>query len=727
MVIVDVMSSKKLRVLIVTAEVHGPVRNGGIGTAFGALAIKCADAGMRVTIAYTRGAFSEDGPVSRWVEHYAQRGVTLLPIDESTLDDMPALDAPAQRRAAWQVHHWLRKRADLFDVAIFPEWQGMAYYVLVAKGQGLGYENLQIVVNTHGPEFWAQEANRQLPSSVEFVELDFMERECVRRADVVVSPSAYLFNWMRAHQWTLAEPSVVIPNLMPSEFQGEVSTELNSSAVSRVVFFGRLEARKGLKLFCDALDRISSSSRSRIGEIVFLGRNVLLPDGRDARSWIEQRSEGWGLSLRFLTDKNRDEALAELQAPGTLAVIPSLLENSPYTVLECLSVGVRFLASKVGGIPEIVASNDHPTHLFEPTPGALANRLDHALEHGIAPARLAWKHEDVESRWMDLLSGLARRQSVAVALSAEPRPRVSVCVVHYNRPHLLARALDAVRAQTYQNIEVVLVDDGSPGAEAQRYLDELEPEFEARGWQIIRQSNSYLGAARNAAAKAARGDYIVFLDDDDLAFPRLVETFVTAATHSKADVLTCVNCYFTGDEPPEKPHRIWIPLGGAVGAGLFRNVFGGADAMWRRDAYWQIGGSTTDYGVGHEDWELLGHAALSGLKVELVPEPLYWYRVNPHGMLQSGDRMANLARSVRAYQRSDPGGLGAALSYGLFLQQQEEGRATNIRKDRRALARAVLRAANLARDPAIRAQFIGTMRSQGLRAAMSRALNKASR
>lgn len=721
------MSPDSVRVLIVTSEIHGPVRNGGIATAFGALAIQCADAGMHVTIACTRGTFSEDGPFSRWIDHYQRFGISLLPIDQDALADMPALDAPAQRRAAWQVHHWMRSRADQFDVAIFPEWQGLPYYVLLAKGQGLAYQDLRIVLNTHGPEFWAQEANRQLPSSVEFVELDFMERECVRKADVVVSPSAYLLDWMRASSWTLPDASVVIPNLMPKEFQIPIAGGASASSLRRVVFFGRLEARKGVRLFCDALDRLPAAARGRIEEVVFLGRNVLLPDGTEAQSWIRQRAAGWGLTLHFMSDRNRDEALAELQRPGTLAVIPSLLENSPYTVLESLSVGVRFLASAVGGIPEIVADEDHGTHLFAPTPAALASRLEQALDTGLAPARLAWKHPDVEARWLDLLRGRTYAHVPRSTPLEVPQPRVSVCIVHYDRPHLLGQALDAIRAQTYGNIEVVLVDDGSPGPEAAVCLKELEPEFAKRNWQIIRQENSYLGAARNAAARAATGEYLVFLDDDDLAFPRLVETFVTAAIHSKADILTCVNCYFTGDRPPEEPQRIWIPLGGAAGAGAYRNVFGGADAMWRREAYWAVGGHTTDYGVGHEDWELFARAVLSGLKLELVPEPLYWYRINPSGMLQSGDRLANLARNARAYRRGAPAGLGAAFAYALFLHEQAERSTPVLRGHHRTLARAFLRAARLARDPAIRAQFIGAMRSEGFRAAMSRALNKASR
>lgn len=149
--------------------------------------------------------------------------------------------------------------------------------------------------------------------------------------------------------------------------------------------------------------------------------------------------------------------------------------------------------------------------------------------------------------------------------------------------------------------------------------------------------------------------------------------------------------------------------------------------MWRREAYWAVGGHTTDYGVGHEDWELFARAVLSGLKLELVPEPLYWYRVNPSGMLQSGDRLANLARSARAYRLGAPSGLGSALAYAAFLHEQAERSTPVLRTPGRTLARAVLRAAGMARDPAIRAQFFGTMRSQGFPAALSRALNKASR
>jgi glycosyltransferase involved in cell wall biosynthesis/GT2 family glycosyltransferase len=722
--------SGRLRLLIVTPDFLGPIRNGGIGTAFAALAVEAARHGFDVTVLYALGRHSEAEPIEHWVAEYARQGVELIPLDDGQLGDHPLIDAPLYRRQAWHVHHWLQKRQGRYDVVIFPEWMGLAFYVLLAKGQGLGYHDLPVLINTHSPEAWAMEGNRQLPEWPDDVDRDFMERECVRRADLVISPSKFMLDWMQSHQWQLPVRRAVLPNLMPHSLQQAADRQRQpTQAIRRVVFFGRLEPRKGLKLFCDAVDRLQPQQRERLERIVFLGKAIATPHGFDSRTFIAQRSAGWGVSVDVLVDRNRDEALHALEQPGTLAVIPSLTENSPYTVLECLTRGIVFIASRVGGIPEMLAEEDRAWHLFDPNPGALVGAISRALSDGLPPARLAWHPDDVKKRWWQLLEeSVAQQRSARNAQVGDehPQPRVSVCLVHYNRPHLLAQALDSLRAQTYGNFEVVLVDDGSPSEAAKTYLDSLDREFAMRDWQMIRQTNRYLGAARNAAARAARGDYLLFMDDDNVATPEMLEVFVRAARNSGADVMTSVNMPFSGETPPVDPERLWLPLGGATGAGLYRNAFGDANALWKRDAFEKVGGYTTDHGVGHEDWELFAEAVLCGLRLEVVAQPLYWYRVNPGGMLRAGDHWADHARSVRPYLRHDPHGLGMALAYALFLQRQRElGAALPVA--RASLWRAAARAMRLAGDASLRAQFIGAVRGQGLRAALRRALAKAGR
>jgi len=232
-------------------------------------------------------------------------------------------------------------------------------------------------------------------------------------------------------------------------------------------------------------------------------------------------------------------------------------------------------------------------------------------------------------------------------------PLVSVCLVHRNRPQYLQHALASLEAQDYPNFEVILVDDGSDQKEAMDFLKSLEVPFSVRGWRIIRQDNKYLGAARNAAAKHAKGQYLLFMDDDNYAKPHEISTFVRIATRTNADVLTSFVQFFSGSGIPtaldsQKPPFIF--LGGASGIGALRNCFGDANSFVRRAAFYDIGGFTEDFGVGYEDWEFFAKATMIGKQIQVVPESLYFYRFTPNSMQRGGTvRTQNRLRSLRPY------------------------------------------------------------------------------
>ncbi len=84
-----------------------------------------------------------------------------------------------------------------------------------------------------------------------------------------------------------------------------------------------------------------------------------------------------------------------------------------------------------------------------------------------------------------------------VPTAASDLPLVSIVIAHRNRPALLGAALSSVELQTYPNIEVVLVDDGSDEEPALQYLDELADYFRERQWKLVFSENNFLGAARN--------------------------------------------------------------------------------------------------------------------------------------------------------------------------------------------------------------------------------------
>ncbi len=666
------VSPEALRIIIATPDLHGPIRNGGIGTAFSALARWLVQMGHDVTVLYTLGQYTESEPLAHWEQVYSQFGVTLLALpDELSDGGVISIEAPHFGQIAWRIHDWLRIRENDFDLAIFPEWSGGAFHVVQAKRQQMHYRHLQIMINTHSPESWALEGNFALPESPDFLERDFMERKSVEMADWVISPSHYMLDWMRQHRWVVPVDARSIPNL-PADTGDQDTSPRSEQPVTDIIFFGRLEIRKGLGLFCDALDRIPENERERIGRIIFLGKPVAR-QGFNSVSYIERRKSRWSTPVEIWPQFNRDQALDVLRKPGLLAVIASLSENSPYTVVECLHHGIAFLASKVGGIPELIDPADRDRILFDPNPGMLASLLTRTLQDHIPTARPARSPAQIEGMWSALLGEIhMKRLSLSdapiSAHAASPlKPKVSICLVHFERPSILRQSLNSIRAQTYRNFEVILVDDGSQSPAALAMLDGLEAEFRLRDWKIIRQPNLYLGAARNRAASEASGDYLLFMDDDNIALPNEIETFVKVAQITDADILTAACFIFDTDKAPVRPNRMWIPLGNAPSVALFRNVFGDANSFWKRSSFQHVKGFSTDYGVGHEDWEIFTEAVLQGLTLEVVQEPLFQYRIHPNSMIRTGNIWVDHARSARPFLRHDPNGLGIACAYSTGL------------------------------------------------------------
>ncbi|TIL63136.1 MAG: glycosyltransferase family 2 protein, partial [Mesorhizobium sp.] len=219
-----------------------------------------------------------------------------------------------------------------------------------------------------------------------------------------------------------------------------------------------------------------------------------------------------------------------------------------------------------------------------------------------------------------------------------------IITAHYNRARLLPQAIASVRRQDYPNIELIVVDDGSTDPEAIELLAELEPEFEQRGWRIIRQKNGFLGKARNTGIRAAKGSLILFLDDDNALFPNAVSTFVAGMQNSGADICTTFAKWLNEPfVPPDTKsgYMLYFPVGGPPDIALITNPYGDANAMFRREVFDRVGYLNEERGFSASDWEFFLRADLAGLEIVTVPEPLYWYRSAPTGMNRNAAWLRN--------------------------------------------------------------------------------------
>ena len=117
-------------------------------------------------------------------------------------------------------------------------------------------------------------------------------------------------------------------------------------------------------------------------------------------------------------------------------------------------------------------------------------------------------------------------------------PLISVIVPIYKAEQYIARCLDSIKAQSFTDFEVIMIDDGSPdrsGSIAERYT--ADPRF-----KLYRQENAGVGAVRNRGLSLAKGEYIAFVDSDDMIMPQHLDKLYNAARESSAHIVCCCCC-----------------------------------------------------------------------------------------------------------------------------------------------------------------------------------------
>lgn len=122
------------------------------------------------------------------------------------------------------------------------------------------------------------------------------------------------------------------------------------------------------------------------------------------------------------------------------------------------------------------------------------------------------------------------------------RELISIILPIYRVENYLALCIESLIAQSYKNIEIILVDDGSPD-NCPKICDQYS--LKDSRIKVLHKRNGGVSSARNAGLRASRGVYVYFMDPDDLVSPRFLEYMYQAIVTEKCDVSICT---FTSDE-----------------------------------------------------------------------------------------------------------------------------------------------------------------------------------
>ncbi len=196
---------------------------------------------------------------------------------------------------------------------------------------------------------------------------------------------------------------------------------------------------------------------------------------------------------------------------------------------------------------------------------------------------------------------------------------VSTIIPVYNRPQLLREAVASVLSQTYRPIEVIIVDDGSSD-ETPRVAEALASQNRDE-IRFLRKENSGPGPTREAGRQVARGEFIQYLDSDDLLRPRKFESQVSALReHPECGAAYGYICVHPlNREALAKPYKGSGETRGTLFPWLLADRWWNTDCpLWRRSVCDSVG-PWTDL-PWSQDWEYDSRAAALGTKLAHVKE-----------------------------------------------------------------------------------------------------------
>lgn len=230
-------------------------------------------------------------------------------------------------------------------------------------------------------------------------------------------------------------------------------------------------------------------------------------------------------------------------------------------------------------------------------------------------------------------------------------PLISVIIPVYKVEAYLPACVESVLAQTYSNLEIILVDDGSPDS-CPGMCDGFA-ERDSR-IQVIHKENGGLSSARNTGIDAARGDFLAFLDSDDLWSPLFLEHLYRAAAQTGADLAVCRFQRFRGEAAfhtgSYAAPELLSPRAAFECFFNERNVnmVVAWNKLYRKELFRAL-----RYPVGrlHEDEAVIHEIIGSARSVAWLEEALYYYREAPNSITTAKFNLRRLDETLAKEDR----------------------------------------------------------------------------
>lgn len=538
------------------------------------------------------------------------------------------------------------------DIVESQEYLGIAYYMLQYKWlQYPIFKDLKILVTLHAPSFIYLEYNQVPYYKLPYFWIGEMERFCIRSADMLISPSQYLVNELKDRLKT----NDLDIHILKNPFKTENTGDQENIKKNKIVFFGKLIPQKGCLELLSYFKQLWKEGFEHPLLMIGGGNHLYHPEGIDMIDFINRKykTEIQKGKLQLLGSIPPQQLHQHIK-DAHIIIIPSIVDNLPYTVLEVMGQGKIVLASNQGGQSEII-ENKVDGFLFDHhEPASFKNQLKNILslpdkylqeisQKALIKVQNECGYENIYKKKIDLLQKLVmQKESVkifpksrpfaevndsAAVESTEEKGLLTIVIPYYNMGKYVEEAVNSIADSTYKKTEIIVVNDGSEGKENLEILDRLS---KSRAINIIHKENEGLSLARNRGAREARGQFMAFLDPDDTVEPTYYEKAIRVLQqYENIYFVGCWAKYFGASKAywpafnPEPPYL------------LVHNMINSSALVYKKHAFMKSGINDPAMIFGMEDYESVISMTEKGYCGAVLPEPLWNYRVRKNSMARA--------------------------------------------------------------------------------------------
>lgn len=636
-----------MKICIVTTDLQGFIKNGGVGTSNSNLANYLAGT-HDVDILFVHNPNQEkELEFKIWKNIYKKQKINIISLFYPPYHiDSGFLYATL----SYLVYQNLKHAS--YDQIIFPEMHGLGYYSMLGKQAGTAFYHTKLITMYHGPGEWHVRFNNGLPSSYSELVTYYIEKQSCLISD-------YLFFATEHAKKSAVEMGYFPDNSDKTQvalypFNGPSDDKdfiYKNKKFKEVCFFGRIETRKGIEVFCKAMALLKEQLQQNEIQVTLIGVNGYVNSidaGDFVKSWIEIH----GVKLKVINDFDKLSAFTYIKKNNVLVILPSIEETMGYTLIECLIDNIPYICSDIASFKEIINYfKPKVSHTFENLNHQdLAKKISHSL--GTRPKMPDALNSLTEHRqfWLSSLEKLNSKNTVRPETKPE---KLSMCTVYSDRPQFLAQLLLSVEPLKNSLDEILIYINKSDSKESKKFIDNLKhnPKIKV----IKGERNVSPGKGRNILSAEAKNEAILFVDDDNLIDFKVFKKILTNMDSSQWDVVCSplkkfndskISLKLNENGTPLEQYAIiertvethWLPIGNEISLNLHDNRLGDCNLLIKKTTLQNLGGFNEELFYG-EDQELLTRLIHRGARYILSPESFIHYRLHETNLTKNIDHV----------------------------------------------------------------------------------------